>query len=696
MSLKDLELKGLYGSDRDDLLNEFYIPVLSQSVSYKRIAGFFSSNALAIAAKGISKFIDNGGKIQLIANVILSEKDQEAIKKALEEKEKQLIEEIETLDDALKKGHIRLLGWMIKNNKLEIKIAVVPLGLEHKKKGILEDKEGNKISFSGSDNETVKGWLENDEEFHVFCSWVEGDARRHLEPDIEAFNRLWNDEANHVYVFPISEAFKKGLIETAPKNDLEFKELSKVMTEKLLKKNDEKIKKIEKKKETEIELFSYQKEAIDKWFKNGCNGIFEMATGTGKTFTALGCLTRLYEENPRLAIVIVCPYQHLITQWLEKEVPKFGFEGISIFGNSNSWFKDLKNKIFYINNDYTKYLLLGTTYDTFSSKKFIDIIKKIKSPIMLIADEVHWSGAPELRKGLIENYVYRIGLSATPKRWLDDEGTELIYEYFGSKDGPVFEFSLKDAIKTENPKTKETYLCPYEYNPFFVEMTDRELLDYEDMTKKIAKEYFKAQDNSKKREFFELLCIQRQNIIKNAKNKYTKFEEILDLLGNTSHCLIYCSPQQIDHVQEILNKRGIVQSRFTGEESNERRKELLAGFAEGKYKMLVAMKCLDEGVDVRPTKTAIFLASSGNPKEFIQRRGRILRRFPKKEKAVIFDIIVVPRLNAELPEDLFEIERKILEKEFRRYGEFAEISLNYAKTLNIALPIKKKYGVTWN
>ena len=226
MTLNELDLKGLYDSDSDNLLIDFYIPTLKESIVYKRIAGYFSSNALAISAEGISKFIENGGKMYLIANVILSNDDQETIKKVIEEKEKEILDEMETMDDALKKGHLRLLAWMMKNNNLEIKIAKVPNGIEHKKKGILEDSDGNIVSFSGSDNETVSGWLYNHEDFHVFCSWLEGDMERHLKPDIESFVRLWDNKTNEVRIFNISDAFRDQLIKTAPKDEEEFRAIS--------------------------------------------------------------------------------------------------------------------------------------------------------------------------------------------------------------------------------------------------------------------------------------------------------------------------------------------------------------------------------------------------------------------------------------------------------------------------------------
>jgi superfamily II DNA or RNA helicase len=308
----------------------------------------------------------------------------------------------------------------------------------------------------------------------------------------------------------------------------------------------------------------------------------------------------------------------------------------------------------------------------------------------LIADEVHGLGAPERRNGLLENYKYRLGLSATPARWLDDEGTAIIIDYFNNV---VFEFSLKRAITEINPDTGMSYLTPYEYHPYFVGLTESELAEYERMTKKIAAQYYKAKSKEERQIAFDLLCIMRQRIVVNAENKLATFKQILDKLGSeVSHCLIYCSPQQISAVQEILSSRNIIQHKFTAHESADERQMLLSTFASGRIQALVAMKCLDEGVDVPVARTAIFLASSGNPKEFIQRRGRILRRAPDKEKAIIYDIIVIPNANNQ---DYSDIERKILTKELKRYEEFASISKNYGECLVELVKLKDRFNLRW-
>ena len=704
MSLKELDLKKAYDSDADDVLNDFYIPALSNSVKYKRLAGFFSSSSLAVAAKGISKFISNGGHMELICSAKLRKPDVEAIKEAYENPtkviEKMMLEDLDNLENEFIQDHVRALGWMIANNTLEIKVAIVidedskPLneekiekyGMFHQKVGILEDENGNVITFSGSDNESATAWEENIEEFKVFRSWIGGEEP-YLIADKEKFKKFWNGDAKRTKVIDVPTAVKEKLIEMAPDNIEELK------LEKWLKKRIDRKKKI-------IKLWDYQNQAITNWLNNDRKGIFEMATATGKTFAALGALKKVIEDEEKLITVIACPYDHLIKQWMDN-INEFGLTYDTIVADSSNpgWKNKLGDSLRDIKNDINEKLIVLTTHATLPTDDFIKIIRIPNEKLFLIVDEVHGIGAPKRKKGLTDDYYFRLGLSATPKRWFDLEGTEKLFDYFG---GTVFEFSLKDAINTINPITGKTYLVPYEYKPFFVELTEEELEEYEKETKKIAKAYYQSKDREEKESWFSLLCIKRQEIIKTAVNKYGAFKKILNDIGETKHCLVYCSPEQMGKVQDILNERGVIQHKFTmseGTKPEERyngyseREFLLQKFGEGVYQTLVAMICLDEGVDVPPAKTAIILASTGNSKQYIQRRGRVLRRFPGKEKAIIYDIIVIPTLSGAISSDFLELERKILKKELKRYREFASIALNSMECLNKIYAIEKKFKV---
>jgi len=697
LGLRDIEIKPVYYSDEDDLLRDFYIPVLSNSVTYDRIAGYFSSNALAIAAKGIAAFISNGGRIRLIANVVLSENDQEAIKRVLGEKERAILAEIENLEDQLKKDHIRMLGWMIKNKRLEIKIAVVKNGVEHQKTGILHDNEGEVVSFTGSDNETVRGWLHNDEVFHVFCSWRDGD-REHLSPDISRFDRLWSDKGRRVRVYSVSDACKKGLIRTAPATDEEFKELSRRVTKELLNQHARSYPLC--RITAGITLRDYQQKAIRCWSDNGRRGIFEMATGTGKTFTALGCISSLLCDSKRLVTIITAPYSHLLQQW-RRETEKFGctFDRHIVADSSNpSWKNYLADCLTDVILGYRDTVVVFTTHSTFSSKDFGKIVSSNKQQYdaLLVADEVHGVGAEATKLGLIDCYDYRLGLSATPRRWFDDAGTMAIFSYFGDT---VFEFTLEDAINSINPDTNQTYLTPYKYEPVFVSLGEDELEEYVRLTYSIVKTIAKSSDVFSDKGSGQLLLFKRANIIKNATSKHAALRTILGKIETPiRQTIVYCAPGQINQAMSIIGGLGLHASRFTMQEGTMPKKRfggrserefILEQFTAGHYQALVAMRCLDEGIDVPQAITAIIMASSGNPREYIQRIGRVIRRHPGKDLATIYDMIVVPAPK-KIPPELRRFEHAVFERELTRYEEIARLAVNNASVLRNVYEIKER------
>lgn len=709
MSLKKLNLKKAYDSDSDDILKNFYIPALSHSINYKRLAGFFSSSSLAVAAKGISEFISKDGHMELIVGAKLQKEDVEVIKEAHESPEKliekTMLKDLESLENKFVEDHVRALGWLIANKKLEIKVAIIfdsegyPLdektinkrGIFHQKVGILQDEENNKISFSGSDNETASAWINNIEEFKVFRSW-EDLEREYLDADIKRFNKFWEGKSEKTRVMDVPTAVKRKLIEMAPKN------IEELDLKKWLKKE------VEEKKV--ITLWGHQKKAIKAWLDNDKRGVFEMATGTGKTFAALGCLNEVLKKEKKLVTIISCPYGHLVKQWLD-DIGEFGISCDTIIADSSNykWKDKITDIILDIKNGISENLIILTTHNTLSSEDFINIIRKVNTKLLLIADEVHGLGAPERKRGLINDYNFRLGLSATPKRWFDDEGTEKLFDYFCKT---VFEFPLEKAINTINPATGRTFLVPYEYKPYFVELTDEEFNQYEKETAKISRAYHRSKDKWEKDELFSLLLFKRQKIIKNAVNKFAALEKILEEIGEIRDCLVYCSPQQIGRVQDILSsykKQLIIQHRFTEKEGMvsdkkyggvSEREYLLQQLAEGNYHVLVAMKCLDEGVDVPQIKVAIILSSTGNPREYIQRRGRILRRSPGKEKAAIYDIIVMPIFKESTDPEILELERKIIKKELIRYKEFALVSRNAVECLSKIENIEERYRIDFS
>ena len=680
MSLKELDLKPVYYSDEVALLTEFYIPVLSNSIKYDRVAGFFCSNALAIAAKGISELFKKGGKVRLIANVVISESDQKAIKQAIKDKEKKVLKELDEMEDELQKDHVGMLGWLIRKGLLEIKIAVVKKGIEHQKIGILEDEEGNIISFSGSENETVGGWLHNDEQFHVFCSWREGDIT-HLKPDIARFETLWNDEGKRVRVYDVSSAFNKGLIRKAPKDDESFRQLTKKISRELIeRKNGEN----GTPKEKPLDLFYYQEKAINSWFKNKNLGFFEMATGTGKTITAIYAIKKLLKDKNSLGILIVVPSEPLISQW-KSELIKAGFEDSSIVccSSKHNWKKTF-NRYALIGGDSNK-IFVGT-YQSLSNEDIQETINSSQKEFLMICDEMHHAGAPKFSNCLNKNIKYRLGLSATPIRKYDIEGNSLLFDFFGKK--PLLVFDIKRALTEINPLNNKTYLCPYSYHFEAVELTDSEHKQYRELSRKIFLQKEVSDDEGQADKLRALL-------ISCASEKIGLLDELVGDLkekGKNKQILVYSQSfeskdlgeKQIESVKKVFDRNGLNHLEFTSKFDDPAYRDMILDSLKREIvDSIISIKCLDEGIDVPEVRIAIILASSSNSAQFIQRRGRILRNATGKEKAEIYDFIVGPPKGIKLKQS----DISLIRREYDRCKEYSQYSLEATKN--------KKYLNKW-
>ena len=703
MGFRDLDIRSAYETLTSDPVSDFYVPALRESVKYDRIAGFFTSSSLALAARGISGLISNGGHMRLIVSPKLTEEDLRAIKESGENPaafaEAALMEELDSIQKSFEDDHVRALGWMLANGLLELKIACVVDdddetngALFHQKVGILEDAEGECITFSGSVNETASGWLFNSEEFKVFKSWELGDEK-FIVPDKEKFDSFWQDKRPKVKVVSPSEAFRNKFVSLSQDFDIE----------RLVLKRYKREKKAQAAKEA-IPLFFYQSDAVSAWEKNGRSLLFEMATGTGKTRTAIACVNTLLASEEKLVCVVAAPEITLARQWQgEFENLNIHFDDI-VFADSSSggktkWLPELTRCISRISIGRKSNLLVMTTHDTAGSDAFTETINAISKKIAtcLVGDEVHGMGATKRRRGLLARYNYRIGLSATPARWFDDVGTELIAEYFG---GNSFEFTIFDAQTTINPLTGDTFLTPYVYRPIFLQLDSDEMERYLKLTDKIAKIGHSKTDEAAERR--NKLLMQRADITKNAASKIPKFEHLVrtEEFDNT---LVFTSPQQIKEVCEILANHKVAAHPFTMNQGTRKtaeyggkseREHIIECFKEGSYQTLVAISCLDEGIDIPCAEKGILLSSSTNPREYIQRVGRVIRRYPGKVSAEIVDFIVEPDLSRISDPDLRKREIAIFAKELRRVGEMAGNATNSTDVLfAVNERLEKIYGL---
>ncbi|MCK8817157.1 DEAD/DEAH box helicase family protein [Natroniella sulfidigena] len=664
MSLKDINLEENYRTGDNDLISEFYIPCLANSIRYDRAVGYFNSSIINYISNGLYQFIKNNGRMRLICSIQLSKKDSVSLKKGYKMKNiigENLNKKVDLLLNDSDKANIKNLSWLIKEGYLDIKIAIRKPeddnyknynSMYHEKFGVFTDEEGDKVVFSGSLNESSNGWIYNFESIDVFWSW-QNELQKRVKKRIEYFRRLWNNSSLGVEVYDFPEASKRKLIKIAPSKPIN----------KIYKLNPSKVKENspEYKEENNITPRDYQLEAINNWKENNYKGLFEMATGTGKTITSILCAEEFIKDNQEVLIIIVCPYQHLVDQW-EEELNKFNYRVINCYKSKKLWENKLIRRIVDLNIGISKCEFVITTVTTASMKTFEKAINRIddKVKVLLIGDEVHHLGSNCRRSILKSNFIGRIGLSATPKRWHDEDGTKILYDYFN---GVTFSYDLEKAID-------EGFLTPYEYHPILIELTNKEFENYKELSVKIAK--MLASGVAEDDETLTGLMIKRSGIVNSAKNKIEKFRNLISREQDLKYTLVYTSHHQMDNIQDVLNNQGVFYQRFTARENNRERQRILKLFANGDIGVLVAMHCLDEGVNVPATKKAYILSSSSNPKEFIQRRGRVLRKYPGKEKATIYDFIAIP------PDEMGDISsiRSILRRELARFKEFADISLN--------------------
>ena len=686
-SLNDLNLLAVMDTSEHDLTSEFFMPLLSNSVRYDRGVGFFSSGWLRINFEGMGAFANNGGRARWVTSPILDEADWEALRTGDAARHDFMLHtalkrNVANLAEVLKKDTLSALAWMVADEIITFKLALpqdkLNRGDFHDKFGIFTDSQGNQVSFNGSYNDSIQG-TRNYESIKIFCSWQSAFAPL-VQKDIERFERLWNKLDLNVRIFDLPEAAREQILRLRT-GERPYTEPEWV-----------KLRRIRESASTystsqigvphHLILRDYQREAIESWFQHECQGLLEMATGTGKTITALAASIRLYEREEQLTVIIAVPYQHLVDQW-HNEARAFGYRPVLAYKSKASWQQELNHQIMQYNAGYRRFISVIVTHTTFSKSEFQRSIARLKSPSLLIADEVHHLGAECSRQNYPEHIPFRLALSATPDRWFDDEGTAALRDYFGET---VFTFPLAKAIGTS--------LTPYYYYPHLVPLTDEELDQYQELSLKIARLANSKDEN--KQQILEMLLIRRASLMNNAENKLQTLSDLVDEQNHVEHTLFYCTPEQIDAVVHLLGwEKSLLIHRFTAEENTKERQELLADFAAGKLQALVAMKCLDEGVDVPSTRTAYVLASSSNPREFIQRRGRILRMFPGKEFSMIHDLIAVPPTIHTITRDspTFESERGIIRRELQRFKEFANLSQNKHQALEVIWDVAKRYGL---
>lgn len=676
-NFREFSWNSVYRAGDQNLFKEFYQPALSVSVSYDRAVGFFSSQSLVSNLQGITGLVQNDGKMRLIIGHPLDDAEFTAVKhgyrmnELLSDLDHKLNEMLES-SSQLVQLNLSILSLLIATNRLEIKFAFRKRGMYHEKIGVMTDIDGNKLVFQGSANETIFALEEgyNAESIMVFKSWQQEVFDSYGVPCIEGFEKLWNGEQQNTVTVTVPSKFYETIVEKA-KADKTFTDLSDLegtfsdqtfdalfSTESayniphiptMLNGNGFKIK-------------EHQKRAIQAWISNSYKGILKLSTGSGKTITAIYAATRVYEarkaKNVPTVLIISVPYQELAKQWVEN-LSVFNIHPLKCWMSKASWVEDLKKELLDLRMKALDFIAIVVVNRTMESTAFQEIITEIPNDqLMFVGDECHNHGALTTNKALPDAF-YRMGLSATPYRSDNDEidspfpndARDRINSYYHNI---VAEYSLGDAIH-------DGVLCDYNYFPVPVYLTAEEEEEYEDLSREIGKLLVsggRSLSNAQKSQL-TMLCGRRSRLLGAASQKIPALKTIVESIPSSErkHALFYCGEgaairssdeadndlRVIDNVSMALSESGWKTTRFTSQESSKDRVNIMRNFVEAHIDGLVSMKVLDEGVDVPVCDKAFILASTRNPRQYVQRRGRVLRRADGKTHADIYDFIILPR-----------------------------------------------------
>jgi DNA phosphorothioation system restriction enzyme len=696
--LRERFWKRVITTSSDDLIEDFFVPALKAAKRYDRGVGYFSSGWIQAASEGLLAFAANGGTARWVTSPILSLADWEALRSGYEARANEalhraLMRNIETLEASLRSETTSALSWMIADGVLSFKLAVPRERLDgefHDKFGTFTDAAGDSIAFRGSYNESIQG-LHNYESLSIYPSW-EPVLQDFCESEAARFKSLWDNHDPNIRVYEIPEAAKAQILKLRTGNrPYETKAWSFPALDGVRKKVFS--------PPEGIELRHYQRDAANEWFKAGGKGIIVLATGGGKTLTALFIAHKLWQTRKRLIIVVACPFIVLADQWA-KEMVRFGLDPIVCGGSQNSWKPKVEQALSAYSAGVRDVVAIATTNATFRNPILQQMIGRQADQVFFICDEVHNAGAEQFRQATNDSIPLRLGLSATPDRRFDDDGNTFLRSYFGPT---VYEFGLREAIAAG-------VLTKYRYYPVLVSLDAAEAEEYLELTERISRlaafSHNKSEDSDESQSYKRLL-IKRARLIANASTKLPALRKLLSEREEPlKQALIYCGDgtvekpdagtmRQVSEACRILGEElGIRTRQYTAQEAPDDRALILEDFRQGYLDAVVAIRCLDEGVDIPSAKVGFLLASSSNPRQYVQRRGRLLRRAEGKDFSIIYDFIVVPPdMGGGESDAVFNLERKLFRRELARICEFCETAENGASALETLLPLRIKYNL---
>ncbi|SFO57901.1 Superfamily II DNA or RNA helicase [Mesorhizobium sp. NFR06] len=680
----------IYILPKDDVATEVIIPGLSASAHADVMIGFFSSQSLAEIAPGLASYLRaSSAPLRLVISPYLSATDQDALRRGLSPETLVGIKFDDQLPnaDALARHALTCLAWLIAQARLEMKVALMRDALFHPKVWLFHD-EDNIAALHGSANMTGAGLGRNREQLSIARGWTGDDASRTCARLAAEFELLWSGGDNDCIVIDLPTAIEERLLrdyksERPPDEDdyrLLWRQahgLPELVPESASRPAGEIVFAIPEWLDYRSGDYAHQGVAVDSWRDSGWRGILEMCTGSGKTLTAMVGAHTLHAKVGPLLIIVAAPYNVLVQQWCN-EIELFGLHPVNLTAEPGPKGRDR------VIADARRRLRLGlspaevlvTSNDTLCTAEFIEAISRHAGPKLLIADECHNLGAAGFMTAPPTCFDHRLGLSATPVRQYDQDGTAALFEYFGPT---CFSFTLEEAIGR--------CLTPYDYHAHFVSLDDTEMVEWRDLTEKIVRLAWKL-DAGIKDEWLESLLLQRRRVLETASAKMTCLAELLDdePIENLRYTLIYATdkdPTQLELVNALLAGRDISFHQLTATETADPKMSarILARFQSGALRVLTAKRVLDEGVNVPQIEKAYILASTTVRRQWVQRRGRLLRMCKEigKTHAVIHDLVTLPP-GAMEGERMDEESKKVIRSELDRVWEFARLSRNGART----------------
>ena len=682
--LRDLPIRPVYSSDEADLLREFYVPALSASTSYDRAVGFFSAQMLSLAAQGLAALIQREGTVRLVVGAALAPEEDLAIRdgylkrEVLDQMGREFCEVIDDIADGLVRNRLETLSWLVAGGRLDIKVALRPQGMFHDKLGVLYDDRGDSVVFQGSANETAYAVMPdfNFESISVFPSW-RAELHEHYQAHKDRFTKLWENKLKGTLVVPFPAASQDKLLTVCqgapyPSISVELGIATQRATEATTLDEPEIPNVLG---DRTFEALPHQSRALRRWRASDFTGILKHATGAGKTVTAIYGATRLWQQVGSLFLLVAVPYQNLADQWMA-QLRLFGWRPVPCYRARDRWQSMLGDEISDFDAGVTRASCVVVVMRTLGTDLFQSMIRALKSQehLMFVGDECHHLSSHSASTTLPTHARYRLGLSATPEDQWSPERTDLLQAYFGSI---VHEFSLRDALLQD-------VLSPYTYEVVLCELNEDEADKYIELTALIAR--VAADEDHGRDTHLQPLLGRRSRLLAHCEDKLVKLTEIVQRDRVQPLSLFYCgdgavegdslepSLRHVQRVTSVLHEAGWKASIFTAEETLDDRRRIMANFEAGLIDAVAAIRCLDEGIDVPACRTAYILASSRNSRQFIQRRGRILRRAPGKTSARVVDFVVT--LPAGYSGRLDHIARKLVRDELRRIIEFAKTASN--------------------